>query len=41
MLRIKFKMSTTFHSQTNEQTKKVNQNLKQHLRHYINDTQFN
>ena len=41
MLKIKLKMSTTFHPQTNEQTKKVNQNLKQYLRHYINNTQSN
>ena len=41
MLRIKFKMSTTFHFQTNEQTKRMNQSLKQYLRHYINDTQLN
>ena len=41
MLRIKLKMLTTFHSQTNEQTKRVNQSLKQYLRHYINNTQFN
>ena len=38
MLGTKLKMSTTFHSQTNEQTKKVNQSLKQYLRHYINNT---
>ena len=41
MLGIKFKMSTTFHSQTNEQTKRMNQSLKQYLRHYINNTQSN
>ena len=33
----KFKMSTTYHPQTNEQTKKMNQSLKQYLRHYINN----
>ena len=38
MLRTKFKMSTTFHPQINEQTKKMNQSLKQYLRHYINNT---
>ena len=37
MLRIKLRMSTTFHSQINEQTKRINQNLKQYLRHYINN----
>ena len=41
MLGIKLKMSTTFHPQTNEQTKRVNQSLKQYLRHYINNTQSN
>ena len=41
MLKIKFKMSITFHSQTNKQTKRTNQNLKQYLRHYINNTQSN
>ena len=41
MLKIKLKMSTIFHSQTNEQTKKTNQSLKQYLRHYINNTQSN
>ena len=38
MLKIKFKMSITFHSQTNEQTKKTNQSLKQYLKYYINNT---
>ena len=41
MLRIKLKMSTTYHPQTNEQTKKTNQSLKQYLRHYINNAQTN
>ena len=41
MLKTKLKMFTTFHSQTNEQTKRVNQSLKQYLRHYINNTQSN
>ena len=41
MLRIKLRMSTTFHPQTNEQTKRTNQSLKQYLRHYINNTQSN
>ena len=38
MLGTKLKMSTTFHSQTNEQTKRANQSLKQYLKHYINNT---
>ena len=38
LLRIKLKMSTTFHSQTNEQTKRTNQSLKQYFKHYINNT---
>ena len=41
MLRAKFRMSTTFHSQTNEQTKRANQSLKQYLKHYINNAQSN
>ena len=41
MLRIKLKMLTIFHPQTNEQTKKTNQSLKQYLRHYINSAQSN
>ena len=41
MLKIKLKMSTTFHPQTNEQTKKVNQSLKQYFKHHINNIQSN
>ena len=41
MLGAKLKMSITFHPQTNEQTKKTNQSLKQYLRHYINNIQSN
>ena len=41
MLRTKLKMSTTYHPQTNEQTKRVNQSLKQYLRHYVNSAQTN
>ena len=37
----KLRMSTTYHSQTNEQTKKTNQSLKQYLRHYVNSAQTN
>ena len=35
------KLSTAYHSQTNEQTKKMNQILKQYLRHYVNYRQTN
>ena len=38
MLGTKLRMSTTYHSQTNEQTKRMNQSLKQYLRHYVNST---
>ena len=41
MMGIKLKMSTTFHPQTNDQTKRTNQSLKQYLRHYINNAQSN
>ena len=41
MLGTKLKMSTTFHLQTNEQTKRANQSLKQYFKHYVNNTQFN
>ena len=35
-LEIHHKLSTAYHSQTNEQTKRMNQTLKQYLRCYIN-----
>ena len=35
-LRIKVNMSTAFHFFTNEQTKRVNQNVKRHLRIFCN-----
>ena len=41
LLKIKLRMSITFHSQTNEQIKRINQNLKQYFKHYVNNTQFN
>jgi len=35
MLEIESKLLMVFHSQTNEQTKRVNQELKQYLRMFI------
>ena len=40
-LDIKRKMFTAFHSQTDEQIKRLNQTLKQYLRTYINEKQNN
>jgi transposase InsO family protein len=40
-LRINHKMSTTYHSQTNEQSKQMNQTVKTYLRHYVNKNQDN
>ena len=40
-LEIKKKMSTAFHSQTDEQIERLNQTLKQYLRAYINEKQNN
>ena len=40
-LRIKTNMSTAFHSFINEQTKRVNQNVKRHLRTFCNYAQDN
>ncbi len=40
-LRIKHKMSTAYHSQTDEQSKQMNQMVKTYLRHYINKNQNN
>ena len=34
-------MSTVYHSQTNDQTKRTNQSFEQYLRHYINNAQNN
>jgi len=41
MLEIKTKISTAFHSQTDRQTIRTNQELKQYLRMYINHRQSN
>ena len=41
LLRIKLKLFIIYHSKTNEQTKRINQSLKQYLRHYVNDAQNN
>ena len=38
-LKIRKKMFITFHLQTNEQTKRLNEILKQYLRTYINKKQ--
>jgi len=40
-LRINHKMSTTYHSQMNEQSKQMNQMVKMYLRHYVNRNQDN
>jgi len=40
-LRIKHKMLTAYHSQTDEQSKQMNQMIKMYLRHYINKNQNN
>ena len=34
-------MSIIYYSQINNQTKRINQNLKQYLQYYINNTQNN
>jgi transposase InsO family protein len=40
-LRINHKMSTAYHSQTDEQSKQMNQTVKMYLRHYVNRNQNN
>ncbi len=40
-LRINHKMLTAYHSQTNEQSKQMNQMVEMYLRHYINKSQNN
>ena len=41
MFKARFCLFITYHSRTNEQTKQINQTLKQYLRHYINYHQDN
>ena len=41
LLNIKFKFFITYHSKIDNQTKRMNQILKQYLRHYVNKTQNN
>ena len=41
LLKIKLRMSTIYHSETDSQIKRINQSLEQYLRHYINSTQNN
>ena len=41
LLKTRLRMSIVYHSQTNDQTKKINQNFEQYLRHYINNAQNN
>jgi len=40
-LRIKHKMLTAYHSQTDEQSEQMNQTVKMYLRHYVNKNQNN
>ncbi len=40
-LKINHKMLTTYHSQTNEQSKQMNQMVETYLRHYVNRNQNN
>ena len=41
LLNIKFKFFTIYHSKIDDQTKRINQILKQYLRYYMNKTQNN
>ena len=41
MLKVRLCLFTTYHSRTDEQTERINQTLKQYLRHYINYHQDN
>ncbi len=40
-LRIKHKMLTVYHSQTDEQSEQMNQTVKTYLQHYVNAKQDN
>jgi predicted NAD/FAD-binding protein len=40
-LRINHKKLTTYHSQTDEQSKQMNQTIEMYLRHYVNKNQNN
>ena len=37
MLGIKPSLSTAYHPQTNGQTKRINQEVEQYLRHFVNE----
>lgn len=41
LLDVKLRLFTAYHSKTDDQTKRMNQTLKQYLRHYVNTTQNN
>ncbi len=41
LLNVKFRLFTAYHSKIDDQIKRINQNLEQYLRHYVNKTQYN